>query len=41
MDVTKHSYEKIEIEILLMSDKDVISTSRPFDGEDDNIGDWT
>ena len=41
MKITKHSYEKIEIEILLITDNDVISTSRAFDGEDDNVGDWS
>lgn len=40
MNVTKFQYEDVEIEIYLMSEKDVITTSQPFDGEDDEIKDW-
>lgn len=35
---SKNKYEEIEIEILSLSDVDVIAASRPFDGEDDE--DW-
>ena len=34
-------YEEISIEIIKLSTEDVITTSKPFDGEDDEIGnDW-
>ena len=33
-------YEVVTIEIIKLSVEDVIATSRPFDGEDDNIDDW-
>ena len=32
-------YEEISIEIIKLSVEDIITTSRPFDGEDDEIGD--
>lgn len=34
-------YEKIEIEIIKLSDSDVIMTSNPFDGEDDSLDNWS
>ena len=40
MNFTKLHYESIEVEILELSSDDVITTSKPFDGEDDNVGDW-
>ena len=33
-------YEEIEIEIVKLSSDDVIATSNPFDGSDDNISNW-
>ena len=34
-------YEEVSIEIIKLSTEDVITTSKPFDGEDDEIGnDW-
>ena len=34
-------YEEISIEIIKLSMEDIIATSKPFDGEDDEIGsDW-
>ena len=33
-------YEVVTIEIIKLSIEDVITTSKPFDGEDDNIRDW-
>lgn len=33
-------YEVVTIEIIKLSIEDVITTSKPFDGEDDNIIDW-
>ena len=33
-------YEIIEIEIIKLSADDVIATSNPFDGEDDNLDNW-
>ena len=34
-------YEEISIEIIKLSTEDIITTSKPFDGEDDEIGsDW-
>ena len=32
-------YEELSIEIIKLSLEDIITTSRPFDGEDDEIGD--
>ena len=32
-------YEEISIEIIKLSIEDIITTSKAFDGEDDNIGD--
>ena len=33
-------YEVVTIEIIKLSIEDVITTSKPFDGEDDYIIDW-
>ena len=33
-------YEEVNIEIIKLSDVDIIATSKPFDGEDDNVEDW-
>lgn len=34
-------YEEASIEIIYLSSEDIITTSRAFDGEDDEIdGDW-
>lgn len=40
MEFTKLQYERVDVEILQLSTDDVITTSKPFDGEDDNVGDW-
>ena len=40
MEFTKLQYERVDVEILQLSADDVITTSKPFDGEDDNVGDW-
>ncbi len=34
-------YEEINIEIIKLSINDVITTSNPFDGEDDSIDNWS
>ncbi len=34
-------YEEISIEIILLNSEDIITTSAPFDGEDDIVKDWT
>lgn len=36
----KRHYEAIRIEPIFLGADDVIVTSTPFDGEDDDIGDW-
>lgn len=36
--ISKLQYEEIDIEIISLSAHDVISTSKPFNGEDDE--DW-
>ena len=36
----KNIYEEVKVEMLCLSDQDVVATSA-FDGEDDNIEDWT
>lgn len=36
----KEQYENISIEIITLSCEDIITTSKPFDGEDDEIIDW-
>lgn len=33
-------YEEIDIEIIKLSFDDVITTSDPFDGEDDSTDNW-
>ena len=33
-------YEELLIEVIELSEEDVITTSRAFDGEDDKIVDW-
>ena len=40
MEFTKLQYERVDVEILQLSTDDVITTSKPFDGEDDEIKDW-
>ena len=40
MNISKNIYEKVEVEVFTLTDLDVISTSKPFDGEDDEIIDW-
>ena len=40
MDSFKLQYEEIRVEIFLLSDEDVITTSKAFDGEDDDVSDW-
>ena len=40
MNISKNIYEKVEVEVFPLTDLDVISTSKPFDGEDDEIIDW-
>ena len=40
MEFTKLQYERVDVEILQLSTDDVITTSKPFDGEDDNVNDW-
>ena len=36
----KHSYEEAEIEIVRLYTSDVITSSSPFDGEDDDVSEW-
>lgn len=36
----KHHYEAIRVELMFLGTDDVIATSTPFDGEDDEIGNW-
>lgn len=36
----KNIYEEVKVEMLYLSEQDVVATSA-FDGEDDNISDWT
>ena len=40
MNTKKLQYETVDLEILPLSDEDIITTSKAFDGEDDNVGDW-
>lgn len=40
MNTMKLQYETVDVNILPLSDEDIITTSKPFDGEDDNVGDW-
>jgi hypothetical protein len=40
MEFTKLQYETVDVNIISLSDEDVITTSKPFDGEDDNVNDW-
>lgn len=40
MDIQKNIYEEVKIQVFPLADIDVIATSKPFDGEDDNIFDW-
>ena len=41
MTCLKAKYEDIIVEIIPLLSDDVITTSKPFDGEDDEIGsDW-
>lgn len=37
---TKHNYEEPKIEVVLLYTSDVITTSLPFDGEDDYTCEW-
>ena len=36
----KHTYEEIEMEVIYLGQSDVITSSSPFDGEDDLINEW-
>ena len=40
MNTKKLQYETVDLEILPLSDEDIITTSKAFDGEDDNVSDW-
>ena len=35
------NYEEISIKLISLAENDVITTSGAFDGEDDEIGDWS
>ena len=35
------NYEEVKIELISLCECDVIATSGAFDGEDDNIGEWS
>ena len=35
---TKIKYEEINVELIYLTKSDVITTSGPFDGEDDEVG---
>ena len=40
MNTKRLQYETVDLEILPLSDEDIITTSKAFDGEDDNVSDW-
>ena len=36
----KRTYEDVEIEVINLGKSDVITSSSPFDGEDDLVTEW-
>ena len=36
----KRTYEDVEIEVINLGQSDVITSSSPFDGEDDLVTEW-
>jgi hypothetical protein len=41
MENLKQNYEELNIELIPLGKSDVIVTSGAFNGDDDNIGDWS